>query len=533
MILGGIEAKLPTPDNEEFKTKGQALFELVSQYTTELFADQYQRPYAAIRINGHCEIMPISSSNFKLLAASLYYKKHKSTLSSEDITSALNALKGRALFDGPRRYIELRTATMPGDDSAIYYDLTDPKWQCVKITKDGWTMEQAPILFTRYNNHLPQIEPARDIQREALDKFLSLVNITREDHKLLLKCYIVALFIPNIAKPILLAHGEQGSGKTFFEVQIKQLVDPSVAETLTFPKSSLELIQQLSHNYIALYDNVSRMDDWVSDTLCKAVTGGGTSKRALYTDDDDIIYNFKRCIMLNGINVVARKADLLDRCIIIQFERIPMDKCRKESELRAELQSIKPQVLGYIMDTLVQVSKRRGEVKLNGYLRLADFAECGELIARCMGYPPGAFTKAYSDNTKLQTVEVLEASPVAVALIKLMENRDSWGPAPPSHLLEDLVGVATQEKIDTKGRLWPKAPNSLSRRLNEVKTNLRVMGIEIMKDTNPKTNTALVEIRKKPPVPPGSPECENRVQTTLDIPGDASGDTSGNISGHS
>ena len=43
----------------------------------------------------------------------------------------------------------------------------------------------------------------------------------------------------------------------------------------------------------------------------------GFSKRQLYTDDDDIIYHFRRCIGFNGINLRATKADLLDRAIII------------------------------------------------------------------------------------------------------------------------------------------------------------------------------------------------------------------------
>ena len=87
-----------------------------------------------------------------------------------------------------------------------------------------------------------------------------------------------------------------------------------------------ELIQILSHNYIAYFDNVSIIRDWISDTLCRAVTGSGFSKRQLYTDDDDIIYHFRRCIGFNGVNLGATKADLLDRAIIILLERIPKEK---------------------------------------------------------------------------------------------------------------------------------------------------------------------------------------------------------------
>jgi hypothetical protein len=72
------------------------------------------------------------------------------------------------------------------------------------------------------------------------------------------------------------------------------------------------------------------------------VTGSRFSKRQLYTDDDDIIYSFKRCIGFNGINLVATKADLLDICLIIQLERIPKENRRKIEEIWKEFEKIKP-----------------------------------------------------------------------------------------------------------------------------------------------------------------------------------------------
>ena len=48
-----------------------------------------------------------------------------------------------------------------------------------------------------------------------------------------------------------------------------------------------------------------------------------------------------------------------------------------------------------------------------------------------------------------------------------------------TELYTELEKTATDSMIDTFGKIWPKAPNSLSRRLDEVKTNLRVKGITI------------------------------------------------------
>ena len=171
----------------------------------------------------------------------------------------------------------------------------------------------------------PQVYPIGDDMYDGDDifhSFMKLVNVKGEDNKLLLKCYIISLFYPDIPKPVLMLHGEQGSAKSTLQELIRTLVDPSSILTLTFPRDINELVQKLSHNYVAYFDNVSVIPDWISDQLCRAVTGSGFSKRELYTDDEDIIYNFKRCIGFNGINLGATKADLLDRGLIIELERI-------------------------------------------------------------------------------------------------------------------------------------------------------------------------------------------------------------------
>ena len=65
-----------------------------------------------------------------------------------------------------------------------------------------------------------------------------------------------------------------------------------------------------------------------------------------------------------------------------------------------------------------------------------------------------------------------------------------------SKLLEVLNSIAEDEKIDIQSKLWAKEPNVLSRRLNELKSNLLMEGI-----TFSTSNTSLgrkIEIRKSP-----------------------------------
>lgn len=90
-----------------------------------------------------------------------------------------------------------------------------------------------------------------------------------------------------------------------------------------------EFIQQLSHNYLATYDNMKYIPKWLSDEVCKAVTGIGQTKRMTYTNDEDKIFEYKHCLNFNGINIVFSEPDVIDRSIIIELDEIE-DEDRKQ-----------------------------------------------------------------------------------------------------------------------------------------------------------------------------------------------------------
>src|SRR5207249_18652 len=130
--------------------------------------------------------------------------------------------------------LQLRVASDDRDGSFLY-DLTNKDWDIIRITSKGWRVEKSPIIFRRYSNQLPQVFPSRDYDKDVFDQFINLVNVKDNDNKLLLKCYIIALFVPGIQKAIQMLHGDQGAAKTTFQELEKMLVDPSSILTLAFP----------------------------------------------------------------------------------------------------------------------------------------------------------------------------------------------------------------------------------------------------------------------------------------------------------
>jgi hypothetical protein len=146
---------------------------------------------------------------------------------------------------------------------------------------------------------------------------------------------------------------------------------------------------------------------------------------------------------------------------------------------------------------------------------MADFSKTAEIISRCMGYKNNEFIDAFNKNIKIQVQEAIAANPIGTTLVRLMEVRsDDWkGTA--TELLGELEPVATDLKINTSHKSWPKSPSILSRRLNEVKTNLREVGIIIDNGSRGSTVRA-INIRKVSSLPSLPSHDGNRAQSTSD-----------------
>ncbi len=276
---------------------------------------------------------------------------------------------------------------------------------------------------------------------------------------------------------------------------LRRLIDPSSLENLSFPRNPAELAQILSHHYMVPFDNVDMLQSQQSDALCRGCTGDGISKRQLYTDDDDIIYSFRRCIILNGINAAATKADLLDRSILIGLDRIANNERRDEERLETEFSQARPHILGGMLDALSKAISIKTNTRLDSKPRLADFANWGCAIAAGLGSSPECFMAAYMANIDEQNDEVVYGHPVAAAIMALMDKEGHWdGQA--AALLDELEAEAAIQKIDVRDKMWPKSPSALGRRLNEVRTNLQDAGILISKCKSGSRNITISKEQK-------------------------------------
>ncbi|NOZ82569.1 MAG: hypothetical protein GXN98_01940 [Euryarchaeota archaeon] len=442
-----------------------------------LFRDEHNKAFAAVKLNGKSiAVMPVRSRDFRNLLHRLLWEREGRAANPEAISSAIATLEAIACFEGEQHRLSLRVAWK---DGKMLYDMGRPDWKLIEIDAQGWRYvgHQEPI-FRRYQHMQAQVEPDPEAKPEDFKRLLRHIRIANGDGLLYL-CNVASFLIPDIPHPIPVAYGAQGSGKTTAYEMTRRVVDPSSLEVLSFPHDNKELIQKLAHNYVALFDNVSKLSKEQSDILCRAVTGTAQSKRELYTDDEDFYYRFIRCVGTNGINISGLEPDFQDRAIIYELERIPVTERKPIREVKEAFERDLPKIVGGLFSAISKAMAIVGEVRreLTTLPRMADFTVWGEAIARALGYEPLEFFNAYMKKLRRQNREVLEADAIGDLLIKFMENRDSWE-GTPTKLLRELTQLAGEYGVD-KIKGFPRAPHTLTRRLNKLTPNLAEEGITI------------------------------------------------------
>ncbi len=182
---------------------------------------------------------------------------------------------------------------------------------------------------------------------------------------------------------------------------------------------------------------------------------------------------------MNGINSLPQRPDLLDRSILFRLLEIPDGEHREELEIVAEFEAALPLILGATFTLLSKAMKLRDGFRLATPPRMADFARWGAVISQAADWGAKKFVANYQQEASSRNEAAIEASPVAQTVRVFAEERKSeWG-GTAGELLPELAKIACQLGIDTRAREWPKQPNVLSRRLNEVVPNLRKAGVRV------------------------------------------------------
>jgi hypothetical protein len=456
--------------------------------------------YADVEVDGHRETYRIRSKGFKQWLRRKYFEETKSGCNNDAMQVAVETIAANAHFEGVEREVHCRVAEC---DGKIYIDIGSRKWDAIEIDGDGWRIvDRPPVRFKRSPSTVALPVPQTGGSIEDLRPFC---NVKSDGDFHLLVAFTLAAMRPNANYPVLVITGEQGTSKSTLVRLLQRLIDPRMPEQRSLPRDEDDLVTAAKGAHLLPYDNISGLPDWISDAFCRLATGGGAGKRKLYTDDDESLFAGRRPVILNGIEDIATRPDLIDRAAMLGLEPIPEDKRRDEKELEAEFQQAAPKVLGALLDGLVSGLKNLANIKLPGKPRMADFAMWAEACTRAY-WPAGTFMRAYQENIESAVDLVLESSPVADAVRKFMVDRADWeGTA--GDLLP-LLSALVDDHIN-KERGWPKAGNALTNKLRRAAPHLRKAGIDVKFGRNPGTGQRVITITAK-----GRPGPEHKGKTS-------------------
>jgi hypothetical protein len=195
---------------EEQENAISKILKSIKERYIEIFKNEINEFYINLRINDHVESVPFESDRFKNIIRKEYFEQEKKILSNEMLDGLLKLIESQLMYNEGIKKINLNLRVAKKDEDVFYYDLTNSKWEFIKITSEGWHIinsNEEPI-FKRYEkNCSPQVYPSRKYDKDIFNQFLKLFNVESKKDILLLSVYIISLFIPDIPKPLLVLSG--------------------------------------------------------------------------------------------------------------------------------------------------------------------------------------------------------------------------------------------------------------------------------------------------------------------------------------
>ena len=473
----------PNEDEQQRETHAQTLLRLARK--VELFTTPGNKKFATVEINNHRENWPIRSSSFESWLRRQFFKTRSRPPCQRAVKDTLAQLEAKAQFNGLEREIHIRVA---GGENAVYLDLANKSWEAVKITPMGWHLLTTPPLvrFCRTGGMKPLPRP---VKGGSLKDLADLLNLPDEESRILVISWLLGALRPKGPYPILVLEGEQGSAKSTTARMLRSVIDPFEAAVRSAPRDERDLFISANNSWVLAFDNLSRLHDRLSDAMCRLSTGGGFATRKLYSDDDELILNVTRPIILNGIDHIVERHDLQDRTIIIELCPIAPHLRRPERELWARFESALPGILGALCNSVSTALGNFSNITFHRLPRMADFATWVLAAEQALPWEPGAFLQAYKANREGIIDLALESNPVATALRAFMTDKSKWQ-GTSTELLTKLNGISR-----TTDEAFPRGASSLSRELKRVATFLGERHIHVERQRTGRER--LILIRKE------------------------------------
>lgn len=450
-------------------------FDQIRELMTDVifFLSEDGTPFARFGEQGNRILVPVESSEFETQVSGLTY----GMLDLFPEKRMLEQIKAYGKYHAHREPVRQSIYLRVGErDDASTIDLCDGKGTSIIVDKNGWRIVQNESLNFYRPRHLhPLPHPQTG---GSITPFKDLLNLKSLDDFWLVIAFIQAALLRLPQYPVLIIQGLQGSAKSTVSRMIKALTDPSKPILRNLPKTEQELFIAARCNHLLALDNLSGINTALSDAICRISTGGGFATRKLYTTSEEDTIDVVRPIILNGIDDLPARPDLLDRAIVLTVPVIPSDKRRSDSEIQTTFNRELPGIFGAILDSLVSIKQKVPYIRLSKLPRMAEFAKVAVAGLGHFGLPQETVLEYLFANQNEAIESCLELNPLARVILKFMESKSFW------------TGSMTQLKnefdrivydLGIKDRTYPDSLQGLSRAIDRLTPVLKGQGIVIEK----------------------------------------------------
>lgn len=452
-------------DEEKKRSQTDMLVEFASTHF-ELLHDKNGDVYARDNLTG--EVRRLGGRQFKDRLIAGFYKQKEVAVRDQSLREALGTLQALGRYNGEPQAVHVRCAAHGGK---YYLDLCEPgNSRAIELAAGHWRIvDTPPVLFVRGEAMQPLPTP---VKGGSLARLWDTANVP-ENLRILVVAWLIDSMRPDTPYPGLELVGEQGSGKSTAAEALRRVIDPSSCNLRGAPKTVEDIFVAAGQNHVVAYENVSHLPGPMQDALCILSTGGGYSKRMLYSNDDEHVINVRRPWMLNGISIAVTQQDAVDRVISVECPVI--EERQSSSRQWEEFESALPGILGGLLDTASKALGVLPSMKLPpaDRPRLVEFALLGMAVARSADRDPAEFMDKFKELRAETVARTLDASPVAAAVLEFVES-NAYGIE--ASVKDILTRLESHKPLGAEA--WPRTPKGLGDALRRASPALRQMGVE-------------------------------------------------------
>lgn len=435
--------------------------------------------------HGRKDVFPLYSSVFRAFLTKMYYEETGEVVSQTAMEETSRLLEADARSRLPVVSF-LRTGYR---GKTLYLDLADEQGRVIEIDGQGWRLSEQSPLFRRNQAMRPLPLPKAGGSLDLLRQFL---NTDGEESFILAVSWLFAALHPRGPFPVGIVSGEHGSGKSMIGTLLKRIIDPDRAMKRSMPKDEDGLFAAAASHWVLHFDNLSSLKTDTSDQLCRLASGGGISKRKLFTDNEEFTMEAARPIVLNGIGLSPDRPDLLSRSLNIRLRVLQEEERRTETELEQAFRKAHPLILGALLDAASTALKCK-DFRPVSLPRLADAslwilkAEQGNALP----WKSGGFLAALKKEQSEAEDEILSSNVVSSTIMGMMENSNSW-----RGLLKTLLGTIREEAGNNRN-FCPSNEKALWNSLERLMPLLRRRGIRVQKTSRQAAGTVVLIVKEE------------------------------------